>query len=91
MTKVTLSKWSNSIAMRLPKAVMEELRITAGDVVNLDVSNGKATIAKSKSSFKKSEAMSAGFSGSRPWTPPRNPVTITIQAWNLGFRSTILT
>lgn len=48
MTKVTISKWGNSIAIRLPKAVTEELRLSAGDVVNLDVSNGKATIEKPK-------------------------------------------
>ena len=48
MAKVTISKWGNSVAIRLPKAVTKELRLNAGDVVNLDVSNGKATIEKPK-------------------------------------------
>ncbi|WP_160009479.1 AbrB/MazE/SpoVT family DNA-binding domain-containing protein [Rhizobium sp. 18055] len=46
MTKVTISKWGNSIAIRLPKAVTDELRLSAGDVVNLDVSDGKVTLQK---------------------------------------------
>jgi antitoxin MazE len=48
MTKVTISRWGNSIAIRLPKAVTEELRLSAGDVVDLAVSGGKATIEKPK-------------------------------------------
>jgi antitoxin MazE len=48
MTKATISKWGNSIAIRLPKAVTEERRLRVGDVVNLDVRNGKATIEKLK-------------------------------------------
>jgi antitoxin MazE len=46
MNKVTISKWVNSIAIRLPRAVTDELRLSAGDVVNLDVSDGRATIEK---------------------------------------------
>jgi antitoxin MazE len=48
MTKVTVSKWGNSIAIRLPKTVTDELRLSAGDVVNLDVRDGKATLEKPK-------------------------------------------
>lgn len=48
MTKVTISKWGNSIAIRLPKTVTEELHLRAGDVVNLDVRDGKATLEKPK-------------------------------------------
>ncbi|MBO9124688.1 MULTISPECIES: AbrB/MazE/SpoVT family DNA-binding domain-containing protein [unclassified Rhizobium] len=48
MTKVTISKWGNSIAIRLPKAVTDELHLRAGDVVNLDVRDGKATLEKPK-------------------------------------------
>ncbi len=48
MTKVTISKWGNSIALRLPKAVTEELHLHAGDVVNLQVHDGKATFEKPK-------------------------------------------
>lgn len=46
MTKVTISKWGNSSAIRLPKAVMEQLRLSDGDVVDISVKDGKATIEK---------------------------------------------
>jgi antitoxin MazE len=58
MTKATISKWGNSIAIRLPKAVTEELRLRVGDVVNLDVRNGKATI-EAASSFPGSDDLPA--------------------------------
>jgi antitoxin MazE len=44
MTKVTISKWGNSSAIRLPKAALEELGLKQGDTVDLTVENGKAVI-----------------------------------------------
>jgi antitoxin MazE len=46
MTKVTISKWGNSAAIRLPKSVTTELHLNPGDVVNLAVDDGKVTIEK---------------------------------------------
>jgi antitoxin MazE len=44
MTKVTISKWGNSSAIRLPKAALEELGLKQGDTVDLTVENGKAVL-----------------------------------------------
>jgi antitoxin MazE len=44
MTKVTISKWGNSSAIRLPKAALDELGLKQGDTVDLTVENGKAVI-----------------------------------------------
>jgi antitoxin component of MazEF toxin-antitoxin module len=38
----------NSIAIRLLTSVTQELRVNAGDVVDLDESNGRAPIEKPK-------------------------------------------
>ena len=46
MTKVTISKWGNSAAIRLPKAIMEELSLTEGDTVDVTVRDGKGVIEK---------------------------------------------
>ncbi len=46
MTKATVSKWGNSIAIRLPKTVAEALRLQEGDIVDIRVSNGKGSFEK---------------------------------------------
>jgi antitoxin MazE len=46
MTRVAVSKWGNSTAIRLPKAVVEELGLKQGEVVEMTVQNGKAVIQK---------------------------------------------
>jgi antitoxin MazE len=48
MTRVAVSKWGNSSAIRLPKAVMEELGIKQGEVVEMTAQNGKGVIEKPK-------------------------------------------
>jgi antitoxin MazE len=48
MTRVAVSKWGNSSAIRLPKAVMEELGIKQGEVIEMTVKDGKAVIEKPK-------------------------------------------
>ena len=44
MTKVTISKWGNSSAIRLPKAVMDELGLADGETVDLTVRNGQRVL-----------------------------------------------
>ena len=44
MTKITISKWGNSSAIRLPKAVMDELGLKQGESIELSVKDGKGLI-----------------------------------------------
>lgn len=44
MTKIQIAKWGNSSAIRLPKAVLDELGLKPGDAVDLTVEDGKAVI-----------------------------------------------
>lgn len=44
MTKIQIAKWGNSSAIRLPKAVMDELGLKQGEAVNLTVQGGKAVL-----------------------------------------------
>jgi antitoxin MazE len=46
MTKVTISRWGDSAAIRLPEAVMQELRLKEGDVVELSVGHGTVAVGK---------------------------------------------
>ncbi len=42
--RATIAKWGNSAALRLPKAVMEELRLKPGQQVDVVVEGGEARI-----------------------------------------------
>ena len=44
MGEIKISKWGNSSAIRLPKAVMDELGLDIGSEVNLTVEKGRAVI-----------------------------------------------
>lgn len=46
MTRVTISRWGDSAAIRLPEAVLEELQLKEGDVIELSLANGKVAVAK---------------------------------------------
>jgi antitoxin MazE len=48
MTKVTISRWGNSSAIRLPKAVMDEMGLADGQTVDLTVKDGRAIIEKKR-------------------------------------------
>jgi antitoxin MazE len=44
MTQVQISKWGNSSAIRLPKAMLDELGLKPGQSVELTVKDGKGII-----------------------------------------------
>ena len=44
MTDIQIAKWGNSSAIRLPKAVLDELRLKTGETVRLTVEEGKAIL-----------------------------------------------
>ncbi|WP_428415277.1 AbrB/MazE/SpoVT family DNA-binding domain-containing protein [Pararhizobium sp.] len=48
MTQVTICKWGNSSAIKLPKAAMNELGLANGDTVDLTVSNGQMILEKAR-------------------------------------------
>jgi antitoxin MazE len=46
MTRVAVAKWGNSTAIRLPKAIVDELNLVPGQTVEMTVENGKAVISR---------------------------------------------
>ena len=46
MTKVKISRWGDSAAIRLPEAVMEELQLKEGDVIELSLAGGTVEVEK---------------------------------------------
>lgn len=44
MTRVAVAKWGNSTAIRLPKAVVDALKLKPGQTVEMTVEGGRAVI-----------------------------------------------
>jgi antitoxin MazE len=44
MTEIPIAKWGNSSAIRLPKAVMDELGLKQGQKLHLTVKDGKGIL-----------------------------------------------
>lgn len=42
--KSTVSKWGNSLAIRIPKKIMDEYHVKAGDKVNYDIEGNRMII-----------------------------------------------
>jgi antitoxin MazE len=40
MVRISIAKWGNSLALRLPKHVAEELSLKSGSQVELDIEDG---------------------------------------------------
>jgi antitoxin MazE len=49
MTRVAVSRWGNSTAIRLPRAVVDALGLVPGQTVDIAVENGRAVIEASTS------------------------------------------
>jgi antitoxin MazE len=47
MTRVAVSRWGNSTAIRLPRAVVDALGLVPGQTVDIAVENGRAVIEAS--------------------------------------------
>jgi len=47
-TTTQLSKWGNSLGVRLPKSVTREVRLDEGDTVQVSVDNGTIVIRPSR-------------------------------------------
>ena len=43
-----LSKWGNSLALRVPKAVIEEARLKEGDLLTLDVASNGSIVLRAR-------------------------------------------
>ena len=47
-TTTQISKWGNSLALRLPKSLAREAQLDAGDTVDVSVDNGAILIRPSR-------------------------------------------
>jgi antitoxin MazE len=45
--KTQVSKWGNSLAVRIPRHIVEELNLKVNDAIAFSIENGKVTLALS--------------------------------------------
>jgi len=50
MTKI--QKWGNSLAVRIPRSVAEDTRLSSGNAVDLEVHDGQIVIAPARRRFR---------------------------------------
>ena len=48
MTKASIAKWGNSLAVRIPKAVAEKARIREGDPVEIKAGKGRIELRRAE-------------------------------------------
>jgi len=65
--QTTVSKWGNSLALRLPRHVAEVVRLVEGSTVCVEIEDGSLRVTPSRKRFKLSELLE----GEKPNTQSR--------------------
>lgn len=55
--QATISKWGNSLALRLPKHVADQVHLAEGTTVELEIDDGTLKVRPSRKKFKLSELL----------------------------------
>ncbi|EHH12052.1 AbrB/MazE/SpoVT family DNA-binding domain-containing protein [Mesorhizobium amorphae] len=55
--QTTISRWGNSLALRLPKHVTEEVRLVEGVCVNVEIEDGSIRVTPTRKRFQLSELL----------------------------------
>jgi len=70
-----ISKWGNSLGVRIPKAFVEELAIAAGDEVELTLRDGRIVLTKVGREYRLEELVEGITHANRPhetdWGRPK--------------------
>lgn len=66
MTEVTIKKWGNSLAIRLPKIALSKAGLTENDELNVSVDNDKIVL-EAKPKVKSLEELFEGYDSSQPY------------------------
>jgi antitoxin MazE len=55
--KATIQKWGNSLAIRIPKNISKDTRVSEGSDINITVENGKIILSPSPKEFSLKELL----------------------------------
>ena len=75
-----LSKWGNSLAIRIPQALAKEARLSEGDPVSLDLASDGSIVLRSRGRKYSIEELVAGITprnrhAETGWGPPQGKET----------------
>jgi antitoxin MazE len=78
----TISRWGNSLALRLPRHVAEQVKLVEGSTVQFEIDDGVLKVIPSRKRFKLSELLEGepdrtkdSPSGEVDWGEPRGDET----------------
>ena len=73
--QTTISKWGNSLALRLPKHVAEDARLAEGTPVTIEIDGSSLKITPARKTFRLSELLEGEAERTKPgehdWGEPR--------------------
>lgn len=72
--KITVQKWGNSAAIRLPVTMLSQLGVAIGDAFEVDVGKRAATLRVSKPKYKLADLIAQ--------CDPKAPLPDDLIAWN---------
>ena len=66
----TISKWGNSLAIRLPRWATEEALLKEGSLVEIDVTNGVITLSQTRVRYSLAELLEGEAPQAYDWGAP---------------------
>lgn len=72
--RARISKWGNSLAIRLPKAASESLKVKEGEAVELTIAGDTLTVRSARPSYRLADLVAAITPENRPEAIESPPV-----------------
>ena len=74
--ETTISKWGNSLAVRIPRAIVKQARLSEGECLAIDLDrDGSIVLRSARRTYELSDLVSRITSGNRhretDWGPPQ--------------------
>jgi antitoxin MazE len=77
----TLQKWGNSLAVRIPKTVANDVALGEGEAVDLRIANGEIVIAPIRAKKYRLEELVSRISGKNRHPEARTGKQVGREAW----------
>lgn len=68
--QATISRWGNSLALRLPRHIIEQARLVEGAPVNIEIDDGAIRVTPSRKRFRLSELLEGERPAGFDWGDP---------------------
>ncbi len=73
--RANIARWGNSLALRLPKKIAEDIRLVEGATVDLRIENGALVVVPTRKRYRLADLLAEtkpeARHGETDWGPPR--------------------